>query len=62
MTELFKVEHGSVTPSQARISADDLEKALGEIANGKRKAGKLPMEPLIALIQFVRNTLHESKK
>lgn len=58
----FTVSHGPVTTEEALQHAKDLETAIGEIGNGKRKASKMPMEPLIALIQFVRDYTKESNK
>lgn len=52
----FTVSHGPVTTKDALQHAKDLETAIGEIGNGKRKASKMPMEPLIALVQFVRDS------
>ena len=37
--------------------ADELETALSEIANGKRKPQNISREPMIALIQFARDTV-----
>lgn len=55
MMSYFKVEHKSVDLPMALKFADELEAAIGEIANGNRKASKLPMEPIVGLCQFVRN-------
>lgn len=51
----FKVSCGPVLPAVATQAADELEKILGEIVNGHRKPGKVPMEPMITLIQFARD-------
>jgi hypothetical protein len=51
----FKVSTGPVTQAEARKFADELEVVVGEIANGKRKANRIPMEPIARLIQFARS-------
>jgi hypothetical protein len=51
----MKVETGPVTTADALKFADELEAAMGEVMNGQRKAGKLPVEPMCRLIQFARN-------
>ena len=48
------VEH-EVTLEEAMTSADTIEHAVGEICNGKRKAGSIPMQEMCSLIQFVRD-------
>jgi hypothetical protein len=39
---------------KAVVYADELEAVLMEIVNGKRKADKIPMEPMVRLIAFAR--------
>jgi hypothetical protein len=51
----MKVSSSPVTKEDAVKFADELENALSEIANGKRKPQKIPLEPMIALIQFARD-------
>lgn len=51
----FQVKSGPVTPAQALDCAYDLETAIGEVANGTRKPEKLPVEPIVKLIQYVRD-------
>lgn len=36
-------------------SADEVERAIGEIGKGKRKAGSIPMQKMCSLVQFVRD-------
>lgn len=50
----MKVEH-EVMLEEAMTAADAIECAVGEIANGKRKAGNIPMQELCSLVQFVRD-------
>ena len=57
MSDGFKVSCGPRTAAQVAAAADELEKAIGESANGQRKPGKLPLEPMVVLIQFARDTL-----
>lgn len=52
----FRVTTGPVTGEQALAFADELETALGQIANGERKPGKIPVEPIARLIQYTRDT------
>lgn len=52
----MKVSSGPVTKNEALDAANEMEKVLSEIANGKRKPQNIPMEPLVALIQFARDT------
>lgn len=47
-------EH-QVTDEEALKFADELERVIGEIANGKRKPQNIPMEPMCVLIQFARD-------
>ncbi len=44
-----------VTDEEALKFADELEQAIGEIANGKRKPQNIPLEPMCVLIQFARD-------
>ncbi len=48
------VEH-DVPLEEAMAAADTIELAVGEICNGKRKAGSIPMQEMASLIQFVRD-------
>jgi hypothetical protein len=50
----FSVSTGPVSAEDAQRCAADLERVLGEIANGTRKPNKIPMEPILRLIQFAR--------
>lgn len=52
----FKLTCGSATLLRAQKAADDLEQAVGEIANGQRESWALSVEDLAVLVQFVRNT------
>lgn len=47
-------EH-SPTDEEALKFADELERVISEIANGKRKPQNIPMEPMCVLIQFARD-------
>lgn len=49
------VEH-EVTLEEATAAADEVERAVGEICNGKRRAGSIPMQELCSLVQFARDT------
>lgn len=51
----FKASADNVTLAKAEQAADELEKVLGEIANGKRKADRIPVQEIVTLIQFARN-------
>lgn len=51
----FKVTSPVVAQKEAEAFAAELERVIGEIANGKRKPQNIPMEPMIALIQFARD-------
>lgn len=51
----FKVTSPTVTGDEALKAANELEKVIGEICNGRRKPGNIPMEPMIALIQYARD-------
>lgn len=44
-----------VTPEEASAAANEVERAIGEICNGKRKPGSIPMQELCALVQFARD-------
>lgn len=52
----FKVEAKTVTREQAITCAVELEAIIGDIMNGKKKANALPIEPMVKLIQFVRDS------
>lgn len=52
----MKVSSGPVSKEVAMSAADELETVLSEIANGKRKPHKIPIEPMVRLIQFARDT------
>ena len=45
-----------LTKEEAMQAADELEIALSEIINRKRKPGNIPVEPIARLIQFARDT------
>lgn len=51
--------HGSVNSSNVLGFADELETAVHEVASGSRKPSKIPVEPILALIQFARNQAQE---
>lgn len=51
----FKVSSKPVTTDGALKFAAELELAIGEIMAGKRKPANIPMEPMVALIQFARD-------
>lgn len=57
LSERFKVESAPVSDEEALQSAAELEKALGEIMIGTRNPKMIPMQPMIALIQFVRDNI-----
>lgn len=48
------VEH-EVTIEEATTAANEIERAFGDICNGKRKAGSIPMQELCTLVQFARD-------
>lgn len=54
MTFKMSVEH-EVSLGEAMAAADAIERAVGEICNGQRKAGSIPTQELCALVQFVRD-------
>jgi hypothetical protein len=54
MDDKFKVSCPHVSDAAARMFADQLESAIGEVANGERKPGRLPVEAMVRLIQFAR--------
>ncbi len=56
----MKVSSPPVSPKEAIKFADDLETAIGEIANGKRKRQNIPMEPMVALIQYARDNANHA--
>lgn len=45
----------SVTVAEACAAADEVEHAIGEICNGRRKPGSIPMQARCSLVQFVRD-------
>lgn len=53
--EGFKLTSASATAEEALAAADQLEQAIGEICNGLRRAGNVPMEPMAVLVQFARD-------
>lgn len=54
MSFKIDVEH-EVTPEEASAAADEIERAIGEIAIGKRKPGSIPLQELCFLLRFVRD-------
>lgn len=54
----FHVSSGYVSYEDAQASAKELEKAIGEVMNGDRKASNLPVEPMVKLIEYVRQRPH----
>lgn len=57
----MKVSTGNVSPEEALKLADELEEVIGEVSDGSRKPSRIPLEPLIKLIQYVRNTTPSAK-
>lgn len=57
--ERFKLSCGRVTPAEALNAAFDLETAIGEVANMRRKADQIPLEPITRLVQFVRDGVED---
>jgi len=55
MADEFNLTSRPVTTAEALESADELERVVGEIANGRRKASRIPLEPIARLVQFVRD-------
>jgi len=51
----FKATADNVTLAKATTAANELEKVLGEIMNGRRKATHIPVQEIVTLIQFTRN-------
>ena len=56
---MFSVTSQPVSTEEALAFAAELEKVIGEIMNGKRKASHIPVEPMVALIQYVRDTVQK---
>lgn len=54
MTFKMAVEH-EVTVEEANAASDKIERAVGEICNGKRKPGSIPMQEMCLLVQFARD-------
>lgn len=54
MTFTMIVGH-EVTRAEAKAAADTIEAAVGEIANGRKKPGSIPMQELCTLVQFARD-------
>lgn len=50
----FRISTPPVSRAQALKFADRLERELGEVANGKRKAGRVDLEPMARLVTFAR--------
>ncbi len=57
----FKVKCPPVSDAEALRCADELERMVGEIMNGKRKASQLPAEAVMTLIQFARDSAKNTK-
>jgi hypothetical protein len=53
----FKATSKPVPAGDAIKYADELEAAIGEIMNGKRKPDRIPVEPIVKLIQFARDAV-----
>jgi hypothetical protein len=51
----MKVSSAPVSKEEVLQFADELENVLSEIVNGVRKPKNIPLEPMIALIQFARD-------
>jgi len=51
----FSLSTKTATLAQALQAADEIECAIGEIANRQRKPGNFPVEPIARLVQFARN-------
>lgn len=51
-----RIEAVKVGTASANIFARELEVAAMEVANGERKPGKIPMEPITRLIHFARTS------
>lgn len=51
----FTVKARSISDAEALRYAADLERMIGEVMNGQRKAAHLPVEYMAVLIQFVRD-------
>jgi len=56
----MKITTGPVSNEDALKFAAELEAALGEIAEGVRKPGKIPMDPMCRLIHFARDAAARS--
>ena len=52
--DTFQITSDPVTPAEARLYALELEAVLGEIANGRRKIGTLPLAHLCKLITYAK--------
>ena len=60
MSEAFKISHKSVNDESAIVAAANIEKVLGMMLNGDRKAfKKLNVEDLAILIQFTRDNVYK---
>lgn len=51
----FKVQCQPVTDDKALEYAAELELAIGEIMTGQRNPRNMPVEPIMALIQYARD-------
>jgi hypothetical protein len=49
-----RIEAVKLAHIEAQLYAAELEHAVMEVVNGERKAAKLPIEPMVRLIQFAR--------
>ena len=56
----FKLSHGSATPEKALAAADQLEREVGEVLAGERKAGKISVEAICTLVQFARDVAKQT--
>lgn len=50
----FLAKHKTLTKEEALAFAAELEAALGKVLNLEIKPNKLPIEPMVALISYVR--------
>lgn len=50
----FKSGHKKLTKEEALTFAAELEDAIGKVLNLEIKPNKLPIEPMVALISYVR--------
>lgn len=62
VTDQFRISTPPVSRAQALKFADQIEREIGEVANGARKPGRLDLEALARLVTFARNDTIDGMK